>query len=114
MIGSKVGHYEFTHHIGSVGMGDVYQAIDLKLGRNVRIKVLPKASRHDSEHLKRFQREARVLASLNHPHIATIHGIEEYGGQFFLVMELVPGDTLASRIARGRIALNESLSIARQ
>ena len=103
MIGAKLAHYEITSHLGSGGMGDVYQATDTRLGRNVAIKVLPEAFTHDSERLARFEREARVLASLNHPQIAAIYGLEESGGRSLLVMELVEGETLADRIARGRI-----------
>jgi serine/threonine protein kinase len=76
MIGTKLAHYEITSHLGSGGMGDVYQATDTKLGRSVAIKVLPDAFSHDTERLARFQHEARVLASLNHPNIAAIHGVE--------------------------------------
>src|SRR5215510_10105738 len=112
MIGTKLAHYEITSHLGSGGMGDVYQATDTKLGRSVAIKLLPEAFAHDAERSARFEREARVLASLNHPNIAAIHGIEKSGGRMFLVMELVPGDTLADRIRRGPIPLDEALSIA--
>src|SRR5215813_12092493 len=89
MIGTKLAHYEITSHIGSGGMGDVYQASDTKLGRSVAIKFLPEAFSHDTDRVARFQREARVLASLNHPNIAAIHGLEEIDGRHFLVMELV-------------------------
>ena len=99
MIGTKLAHYEITSHLGSGGMGDVYQATDSKLGRSVAIKFLPEAFTHDNERVARFEREARVLASLNHPNIAAIHGLEESGGRKFLVMELVSGETLADRIA---------------
>src|SRR5688572_21747810 len=101
MIGTKLAHFTITAHLGSGGMGDVYQATDSKLGRSVAIKILPQRFTHDAEHAARFEREARVLASLNHPHIAAIHGIEESGQTKFLVMELVAGETLAQRIARG-------------
>jgi eukaryotic-like serine/threonine-protein kinase len=114
MIGTKFAHYEITSHLGSGGMGDVYQATDLKLGRSVAIKFLPETLRHDSERIARFEREARVLASLNHPHIAGIYGVEESGERKFLVMELVGGETLAERIKRGPIAVEESLEIAKQ
>src|SRR5262245_5441741 len=87
MIGTKLAHYEITSHIGSGGMGDVYQAIDTKLGRSVAIKFLPEAFSHDTERVARFQREARVLALLNHPNIAAIHGVEEIDTRQFLVME---------------------------
>src|SRR5436853_7932146 len=111
MIGSKLAHYEITSHLGSGGMGDVYQATDSKLGRSVAIKFLPEAFSHDSERVARFEREARVLASLNHPCIASIYGLEESGERKFLVMELVDGETLAERIKRGAIPVDESLGI---
>ena len=114
MIGTKLAHYEITGHLGSGGMGEVYQAIDAKLGRSVAIKFLPEAFSHDNEHVARFEREAHVLASLNHTNIAAIHGLEESGGRKFLVMELVSGETLAERIRRGPIAVNEALEIAKQ
>jgi serine/threonine protein kinase len=105
MIGTKLAHYEITSHLGSGGMGDVYQATDSKLRRSVAIKLLPEAFGHDNERVARFEREARVLASLNHPNIAAIYGIEESGGRKFLVMELVPGETLSERIERGPIPI---------
>src|SRR5687767_4049045 len=114
MIGTKLAHYEITSHLGSGGMGDVYQATDSKLGRSVAIKFLPEAFSHDSDRGARFEREARVLASLNHPNIAAIYGLEEWGGRKFLVMELVEGETLAQRIKRGPIPVDESLGIAKQ
>src|SRR5215475_3658705 len=103
MIGTKLAHYEITTHLGSGGMGDVYQATDTKLGRSVAIKLLPDAFANDAERVARFQREARVLASLNHPNIGGIHGIEQVGGRIFLVLELVLGETLADRIQRGPV-----------
>src|SRR5262245_39537332 len=114
MIGTKLAHYEITSHIGSGGMGDVYQATDTKLGRSVAIKFLPEAFSHDNERVARFQREARVLASLNHTNIAAIHGLEEIDSRHFLVMELVSGETLADRIKRGAIPTEEALPIAKQ
>ena len=114
MIGTKLAHYEITAHLGSGGMGDVYQATDSKLGRSVAIKLLPEAFARDSDRVSRFEREARMLAALNHPNIAAIHGFEDSGGRKFLVMELVPGETLAERIARGAIPLDESLALAKQ
>ena len=114
MIGSKLAHYEITCHLGSGGMGDVYQATDSKLGRSVAIKFLPEAFSHDNERVARFEREARVLASLNHSNIAAIHGLEESGERKFLVMELVGGETLAERIKTGPIPVDESLAIAKQ
>ena len=91
MIGTKLVHYEITSHLGTGGMGEVYQATDSKLGRSVAIKLLPEAFTHDADRTARFEREARVLASLNHPNIAAIYGIEQSGDRTFLVMELVPG-----------------------
>src|SRR5689334_3411112 len=114
MIGTKLSHYEITAHLGSGGMGDVYQATDSKLGRSVAIKVLPKAFALDTERLARLEREARLLASLNHPNIAVIFGFEQSDSSHFLVMEFVDGKTLADRIARGPIPLDEALEIARQ
>jgi Tol biopolymer transport system component len=114
MIGTKLAHYEITSHLGSGGMGDVYQATDAKLGRSVAIKLLPEAFARDADRLARFQREARVLASLNHPNIAAIYGLEQSATQNFLVMELVCGETLAERIKRGPIPVEETLRIAEQ
>jgi len=114
MIGTKLAHYEITSHLGSGGMGDVYQATDTKLGRSVAIKFLPEAFSHDTERVARFQREARVLASLNHANIAAIYGVEETNDRHFLVMELVAGETLADRIKRGAIPVEEALPIAKQ
>src|SRR4030095_1041484 len=114
MIGTKLAHYEITAHLGSGGMGEVYQATDSKLGRSVAIKILPEVFSHDSERVARFDREARVLASLNHSNIAAIFGLEESGDRKFLVMELVEGETLAERIKGGPIPIDESLEIAKQ
>src|SRR5262245_18567577 len=114
MIGNRLAHYEITSHLGSGGMGDVYQATDTKLGRSVAIKFLPEAFSHDNERVARFDREARALASLNHPNIAGIYGLEESGERKFLVMELVDGETLAELIKRGPIPIDESIYIAKQ
>src|SRR5262245_44033615 len=114
MIGTKLAHYQIMAHLGSGGMGDVYRATDGQLGRSVAIKFLPEAFSHDTERVARFEREARVLASLNHPHIAAIYGLEESAERKFLVMELVEGETLAQRIKRGPISVDESLRIAAQ
>jgi eukaryotic-like serine/threonine-protein kinase len=114
MIGSKVAHFEITALLGSGGMGEVYRATDTRLGRSVAIKVLPEAFTYDADRLARFEREARVLASLNHSNIAAIHGLEESSGRSLLVMELVEGETLADRIARGPIPIDEALPIAKQ
>jgi eukaryotic-like serine/threonine-protein kinase len=114
MIGKTLSHYEVTGHLGKGGMGEVYQAKDRKLGRDVAIKVLPEEFARDADRVARFQREAKVLASLNHPNIATIHGLEEYGGTNFLVLELVEGQTLADRIKNGAIPVEEALKLALQ
>ena len=97
--GTRLGTYEVTAQIGAGGMGEVYEARDTTLGRRVAIKVLPTAFANDPERLGRFQREAKMLAALNHPNFATIYGLEESGGTKYLVMELVAGETLAERIA---------------
>ena len=112
--GSRLGSYELITLLGAGGMGEVYRARDLKLGREVAIKVLPELFAADPERLGRFQREAQVLASLNHPNIAAIHGLEESDSIRALVLELVTGATLAERIAGGGIPLDEALAIARQ
>ena len=96
--GTKLGTYEVVSAIGAGGMGEVYQAHDTKLGRDVAIKVLPEAFAHDHQRLARFQCEAKLLASLNHTNVATIHDIEDSNGTSNLVMELVPGETLQARI----------------
>jgi len=114
MIGTKLAHFQITAHLGSGGMGEVYQATDAKLGRSVAIKLLPEAFARDTERVARFEREARVLASLNHPNIAAIYGLEQSGERKFLVMELVGGETLAEHIKRGPIPVNEALGIAKQ
>src|ERR1700676_2680673 len=113
--GTHLGAYEVLAQIGAGGMGEVYQAHDTKLERDIAIKVLPEAFAHDADRLSRFQREAKLLASLNHPNIATIHGLEDSNGTSYLVMELVPGETLADRIKRdGAFPIEEALAIARQ
>jgi hypothetical protein len=114
MIGTKLAHYEITQKLGAGGMGEVYEAADSRLGRSVAIKLLPEAFTHDADSVLRFEREARMLAALNHLNIASIYGVEDFGGQKFLVMELVPGETLEERIRRGPAPLNEALAIARQ
>jgi Tol biopolymer transport system component len=112
--GGKLGSYEILAQIGAGGMGEVYRAKDARLGREVALKVLPQAFARDAERMARFEREAKVLASLNHPNIATIHGLEESGSTRALVMELVEGPTLAERIKSGAIPLDEAFPIARQ
>ena len=110
--GHKLAHYEIVEPIGKGGMGEVYRAKDSKLGRDVAIKVLPEEFAQDRERLKRFKREAKVLASLNHTNIASIYGLEQSGSTHYLVLELVEGETLAERIARGPIPIEESLEIS--
>ena len=112
--GTSLGPYSVTAKIGEGGMGEVYQATDTKLNRQVALKILPEAFASDPDRLARFQREAQVLASLNHPNIAAIHGLEESEGQRALVLELVEGPTLADRIAQGPIPVDEALPIAKQ
>src|ERR1700741_2570493 len=113
--GTRLGPYEIACAIGAGGMGEVYRARDTKLGRDVAIKVLPEAFAHDADRLSRFQREARTLAALNHANIATIYGLEQSGDTSYLVMELVPGETLAERVKRGgAMAVEEALGIAKQ
>ncbi len=112
---TKLGTYSVLSQIGVGGMGEVYQAHDTKLGRDVAIKVLPEAFAHDADRLARFQREAKMLAQLNHPNIATIFGLEQSGATHYLVMELVPGDTLQQRVKRdGPVSIEEALVIAKQ
>ena len=106
--------YEVIGPLGAGGMGEVYQARDLRLGRDVALKILPAMFASDPERLARFEREAQLLAALNHPHIAAIHGLEESGAVRALVMELVDGETLAERVAADPVPLNEALGIARQ
>src|SRR5438093_7012184 len=112
-IGKQVGSYEITSLIGKGGMGEVYRARDTRLQRDVALKFLPEAFASDPDRLSRFQREAQLLASLNHPHIAAIYGLEEAKPNA-LVMELVEGPTLAERIAQGAIPIQEALPIAKQ
>src|SRR5208282_4552320 len=112
--GTRLGPYEITGPLGAGGMGEVYRARDSRLNRDVAIKTLPAAFFDDSNRLGRLQREAQVLASLNHPNIASIYGLEEDRGVRALVMELVEGPTLAERIAKGPIPLDEALAIAKQ
>ena len=114
VAGTKLGPYEIVAAIGAGGMGEVYRARDTKLRRDVAIKILPASFASDPDRLARFQREAEVLASLNHPNIAHIHGLEESDGLKALVMELVEGPTLADRIATGAIPIDEALPIAKQ
>ena len=112
--GARLGQYQIVAWLGAGGMGEVYRARDTKLNRDVAIKVLLPGVSNDPEQLARFTREARVLAALNHPHIAHIYGFEDDEGVHALVMEVVEGPTLADRLAKGPLSLDESLSIARQ
>ncbi len=112
--GTRLGPYEVTAPIGAGGMGEVYRARDTKLDRDVALKILREAFTADPDRLARFQQEAKVLASLNHPNIAAIYGLEEADGTRALVLELVEGPTLAERIAHGPLPLDEALPIAKQ
>ena len=112
--GTRLGPYEILSALGAGGMGEVYRARDTKLNRDVALKVLPDSFATDPDRLARFQREAQVLASLNHPNIAHIHGLEDSGGVRALVMELVEGEDLAQRLTRGAIPIDEALPIAKQ
>ncbi len=114
MIGKKISHYNVTEKLGAGGMGEVYRATDTKLGRDVALKVLPEEFARDADRMARFKREAQVLASLNHPNIAAIYGLEEADSIRCLVLELVEDPTLADRIAQGAIPLDEVLPIAKQ
>jgi serine/threonine protein kinase len=112
--GTRIGPYVVVSILGAGGMGEVYRARDTRLDRDIAIKVLPVAFAADAERLVRFQREAKVLASLNHPHIAAIYGLEDAEGVKALVMELVEGEDLVQRLVRGAIPLDEALPIAKQ
>ena len=112
--GTKLGPYEIRSPLGTGGMGEVYRATDSKLGRDVALKVILQEFAQDAQLMARFQREAQVLASLNHTNIASIYGLEDSGGVRALVMELVEGPTLADRISQGAIPLEEALPIAKQ
>ncbi len=112
--GSKLGSYEIVGQLGAGGMGEVFRARDARLGRDVALKVLPDLFARDSDRLARFKREAQLLASLNHPNIAAIYGLEDTNGEAALVLELVEGPTLADRIAEGPIPLDEAVRIGRQ
>src|SRR3954465_6384385 len=118
--GRRVGAYQLQTLLGAGGMGEVYRALDTKLGRDVAIKILPRAFTSDPQRLTRFEREARMLASLNHPNICAIYGFEEADGIRFLILELVHGETLAEKLARHSavhpqgLPLEDTLTIARQ
>src|SRR5215467_10904553 len=106
-IGSQLGSHEITALLGKGGMGEVYRARDTRLKREVAIKILPDEFSRDADRLSRFQREAEVLAALNHPNIAAIYDLQEANGSHFLVLELVEGETLADRLTRGPIPVEE-------
>ena len=110
-VGIRLGHYDITAKIGEGGMGEVYQARDTKLDHDVALKVLPDAFTADPDRLVRFQREAKVLASLNHLNIGEIYGLEAEGDMQALVLELIEGPTLADRIAEGPIPVDEALDV---
>jgi Tol biopolymer transport system component len=114
LVGRRLGMFQVQSHLGAGGMGEVYRARDVKLGRDVAIKILPRMFTSDPERLARFEREARLLAALNHPNIGAIFGLEEAAGIRALVLELVEGETLAQRIARGPLPAADALTIARQ
>jgi len=112
--GTQLGPYEILSPLGAGGMGEVYRAKDTRLDREVAIKVLPDSFARDPERVQRFQREAKVLASLNHPNIAAIYGFEESDGKRFLVMELVEGETLSQRLKHGALTIDVALDVAKQ
>src|SRR5215831_4756121 len=113
-VGTRFGSYDIVALIGEGGMGVVYRATDTRLKRDVAIKVLPDGVSNDPQRLARFQREAEILATLNHPNIAAVYGLEQVDGMTGIVLELVEGETLADLIARGPLAIDEALPIARQ
>jgi eukaryotic-like serine/threonine-protein kinase len=112
--GERLGSYEILAPLGAGGMGEVYKARDTRLGRDVALKILPDSFRQDPDRIARFRREAQVLAALNHPRIAAIYGVDEAGRRQFLVLELVDGESLADRIAKGPLPVDEALAVARQ
>src|SRR5262249_37283843 len=112
--GTRLGSYEILSLLGAGGMGEVYRARDLNLGRQAAIQVVQPRLVHDPEHLERFHREAYSLASLTHPHVAAIYELDEASGVLFLAMELVEGETLEDRLASGAMPVPESLRIAAQ
>ncbi len=114
MLGKTISHFRVIEKIGQGGMGEVYRAEDTNLSREVAIKVLPEQFTQDPQRLARFEREAKLLASLNHPNIAAIHSFEHSDDIHFLVLELVPGETLQERVAKGQLPVEEALEVCRQ
>ena len=115
MIGTRIAHYEIVSPLGAGGMGEVYLARDVRLEREVAVKLLPPQFSGDADSMARFRREALTLAALNHPNIATIHGFEEApGGALALVLELVPGESLTHRLERGPLPWTEALAVLRK
>jgi eukaryotic-like serine/threonine-protein kinase len=114
LTGRRLGVFEVQGLLGAGGMGEVYRAFDTRLGREVAIKILPSEFRDDHQRVVRFEREARILASLNHPHIGVVHGLEEVDGLKALVMELVQGEDFAERLAFGPLTVGETSDAARQ
>ncbi|HEV8480180.1 MAG TPA: serine/threonine-protein kinase, partial [Candidatus Eisenbacteria bacterium] len=113
-VGTQIGNYKITESIGAGGMGEIYRAVDTKLDRSVAIKALPPAFVGHAERLVRFEREAKILAALNHPNIAAIYGLEEVDGTPYLVLEFVQGESLAQRLSRGSLDARETLEIGAQ
>jgi len=114
LIGTSISHYKVLEKIGEGGMGEVYRAQDTHLDREVAIKVLPEQFTRDPQRLARFEREAQLLAQLNHTNIAAIYGFEKAEGVHFLALELVEGETLAERVAKGPLPVEEALEVCRQ
>jgi eukaryotic-like serine/threonine-protein kinase len=114
MVGQTISHYRVVWQLGSGGMGVVYEAVDTRLGRHVALKLLSPEACREPQAMDRFLREARIISSLTHPHICTLHDIGEHDGQQFMVMELLEGESLRQRIARGPISLEELLDLAVQ
>ena len=112
--GAQLLHFAILDRLGAGAMGEVWRARDTRLGRDVAIKVLPAQFAEEEERLRRFEREARALAALNHPNVAQIFGVDQDAGLYFLVLELVPGETLEERLGRGALPVSEALDVARQ
>src|ERR1043165_2259222 len=113
-VGARIGAHQVLAQLGAGGMGEVYRARDTKLGRDVALKILPPTFTNDPERVARFRREAQLLASLNHPHIGAIYGLEEANSSQVLVLELLEGGTLADRLEKGRLPIGEAIDIAKQ